>query len=401
MSVHAPSVPTVGVNLLWLVPGEVGGSEEYTVGVLRALAERGREPGEPDVVLFANDSLADAHPDLVAAFSTAVAPLSGRSRATRVLAESTWLAAETRRRALAAVHHAGGTMPRWNPAPGLVTLHDLQPLSHPERFSLLKRTYLRAVVPGSLRRACLVVTLTGFTAQDAVDRCGVDPRRLRRVPSGVDPAPPPLSADDEAALRARYDLVDRRIVLYPAITYPHKNHETLLGAFGRLVSRHPDLVLVLTGGAGSAEGVVAASIEARGLGAVVRRPGRVPAADLDALYAVADVLAFPSSYEGFGLPALEALRHGCPVVASDVGGLPSVVGDAAVLVDPYDGEAWSEALSAVLDEPERRSRLRAAAARRVAALGWPAAADALASVYAEAVTIDRRPPRAPKEQHQS
>lgn len=380
----------VGVNLLWLVPGEVGGSEEYTVRLLRALAQL--DPPGLDVTLFANRSLVEAHPGLTTALPTVVAPLSGRSRPLRVAAESTWLAAEARRRRLHVVHHAGGTMPEVLTTPGIVTLHDLQPLSHPERFSILKRTYIKTVAPRSLRRARLVVTLTRFTGDDAVARCGVDPSRVRLVPAGIDdPGSGPSAAERVEVLR-RLRLEGRRAVLYPAITYAHKNHETLVRAVARLVEERPDVVLVLTGGAGPCEDQVMAAVEAYGLSEHVRRPGRVPELDLEVLYRTAAVVAFPSAYEGFGLPVLEAMSRGCPVVAADAAALPAVTGGAADLVAPYDVEGWTTALARLLDDPDAAAERRRSGRRRAARFPWGDAAAALAEVYREAALGDRTDP---------
>jgi len=371
----------VGVNLLWLVPGEVGGSEEYTVRLLRAVVGQGSDG--PDIVLYVNRAFVGAHPDLCASFPTRVAPVSGASRPLRVLVESTWLAWRTRRDRCDVVHHAGGTMPVVRTAPGIVTLHDLQPLSHPERFGPVKRRWLTWSAPRSLRAARTVICLAGFTADDAVQRAGVDPARVRIVPCGVDD--PGAAVDEELRHRvlARFDLVDRPFVLYPAITYPHKNHETLIAAFAALVPARPALRLVLTGGASSAEPLVRAAIDAYGLADEVVRTGRVPEADLDVLYRSALVMAFPSRYEGFGLPLLEAMARGCPVVASDVGGLPLVAGDAAMLVDPLDVAGWTEALAAVIDDTSRRSVLARRGLERVRAFTWPGSAAALLAVYRE------------------
>lgn len=269
-------------------------------------------------------------------------------------------------------------------APAIVTLHDLQPLAHPERFSWRKRTYLRAVLPRSLRRARLVVTLGEFAGLDAVARCGVDPARLRQVPCGVDAVGPGPSADQTGRVLDRHGLVGHRFVLYPAITYPHKNHETLIRAFARLADDRPELQLVLTGGAGPTEALITAAIDAYGLEDRVCRPGRVPAADLDVLYRQASVLAFPSTYEGFGLPVLEAMAHGLPVVASTAGGLPDVTRDAAVLVPPLDAAAWASALAAVLDDPARAAALGDAGRRRASQFRWSDSADAQVAVYREA-----------------
>jgi glycosyltransferase involved in cell wall biosynthesis len=383
----------IGVNLLWLVPGDVGGSEEYTVGLLTALAEL--DPPDLAVTLFVNGTFPEVYPELVEAWPTVVAPVSGRHRPARVVAESTWLAQQTRRRGLAAVHHAGGTLPSITPVPGLVTLHDLQPLSHPERFSLLKRTYIRSVVPRSLRRAAVVITLTRFTGDDAVARCGVDPARLRLVPSGIDP-PGPLPGDvDVPAVLERHDLTGRRIVLFPAITYAHKNHETLIRAFSRLVDERPDLVLVLTGAPGPCEAQVTTAVRSYGLDTYVRRPGRVPARELEVLYRQASVLAFPSAYEGFGLPVLEAMNHGCPVVASTAGALPAVTGGAAVLVEPFDAPAWAEALAAVLDQASTADALAVAGQRRAREFAWSSSAEALADAYRAVVPAPGPDPSIP------
>jgi len=379
MSADAGARRRVGVNLLWLVPGEVGGSEEYTVRLLEALGRH--RPEDLDVVLYVNGSFGAAHGDLGEMFTTRVAPVSGASRPLRVLAESTWLAWRTRRDGCAVVHHAGGTMPLVRTAPGIVTLHDLQPLSNPERFSAVKRRWLGVMAPRSLRAATTVVCLSRFTADDAVARAGVEPERIRLVPCGV--ADPGAAVDREASARvlARFALTGKPFVLYPAITYAHKNHSTLLAAFAALVADRPDLRLVFTGGEGSAEPVVRATIDAHGLGDAVVRTGRIPEAELEVLYRAATVLAFPSLYEGFGLPVLEAMARGCPVVASDVGGLPLVIGDAGVLVEPLDTGAWVSAIASVLDDPNRRSALVRLGFERVRRFAWPESAAALAEVY--------------------
>jgi glycosyltransferase involved in cell wall biosynthesis len=382
MSAAGPDAPVrVGVNLLWLVPGEVGGSEEYTVRLLGALADL--DADDLDVTLYVNGRFATVYEVLADRFRTVVAPVAGTSRPTRVMAESTWLAIRTRLDHMEVVHHAGGTMPGVRPTPGIVTLHDLQPITHPERFGLVKRTYIRLVAPRSLRSAEAVVCLTDFTAGDAVAVAGVDPTRVRLVPCGVDDpgsGPDPLVQD---AVLERHGLLGRPFVLYPAITYAHKNHETLIAAFSHLAADHPDARLVLTGGVGAHEHVVRASIHAYGLADRVERTGRIPEDELDVLFRRATVLAFPSRYEGFGLPVLEAMVRGCPVVASDVGGLPGVAGDAAVLVDPLDAAAWADAIGDLLDRPERRTVLSRRGVDRARHFRWVDSASALASVYRE------------------
>jgi glycosyltransferase involved in cell wall biosynthesis len=371
----------VGVNLLWLVPGVVGGSEEYGVRLLDALADRGAGRPGLDVRLFVNRLMVDAHPGLVERYATTVAPVDGRSRPLRIAAESTWLAAEVRRQAIDVVHHLGGTMPVLRTAPGIVTVHDLQPLTRPEGFSATKRAYLRLTVGPSVRRARWVTSLSAWVRDDVVARCGVDPARTVVIPPGVDPRPPADPAQ-VAALRRRLGLGDRPFVLYPGITYAHKNHRTLVRSLAVLRDRGgPVPVAVLPGGSGDAETVLRDEVDRLGLRDVVRRPGRLPEDELWLLYGAAAALALPSRYEGFGLPVLEAMSVGCPVLAGHVCALPEVVDGGGVLLDPDDPVAWADAIGRLVADPAWRADLASRGRARAAAFTWDRAADLLDDLY--------------------
>lgn len=368
----------IGLNLLWLVPGVVGGSEEYTTRLLHALAERRAD--DLELIVFANSHVAEAYPEMGEWFEVVVAPVSGRSKPARVGAETSWLGWQARRRRVELVHHLGGILPAWRPTPVVLTIHDLQPLAMPEFFSPAKRHFSHAVIPRSVRAAGTIVTLTEFTRRDLVARLGVDPGRVVVVSPGFDP--PPLlgvHADDE--VRARYRLGDAPFFLFPAITYPHKNHALLLEAFARLRRRHPEARLVLTGGAAQCEHDVRAAIVHLGIEDAVRRTGRIPAADLDALYRSAAALTFPSLYEGFGLPVLEAMARDCPVIAAAATALPEVVADAGLLVAPDDPDEWSEAMAQVLEDRSLTDRLVAAGRERAHAFDWSETAAVLEDVY--------------------
>lgn len=368
---------SVAVNLLWLVPDDVGGSEQSTVSSLLALAELA--PPDLDVRLCVLEPFVDAHPDVVERFATDVLSSSGRRRVARVLGEMRWLPRHTVEADL--VHHAGGTAPPRSRRPYVLTLHDLQPLEATATHSWLKRTYLALVVPRSLRRARRVVVPSEFVRTTVLSRMGIDPEKVVVIPHGVARPTDPTPADE---LRSRFDL-GGRVVFYPAITYPHKDHRTLLEAFPRVLERHPDALLVLTGRADAAEQDVRATIDRLGIATRVRRLGRIAASDVAGLYGLASVVAVPSRYEGFGLPAAEAMAHGVPVVVADATALPEVVGDAGVLVAPGDVAAWSDALSDLLGDPARCARLAEAGRARVASsFSWSANARALAEVYREA-----------------
>ena len=220
------------------------------------------------------------------------------------------------------------------------------------------------MLPWSVRTAARITTLTEFTRQDLGRRLGVDPAKVEIVRPGVEEVRD-LTPAMVAEVLERYGLAGRPYFLYPAITYPHKNHLVLLEAVARL---DDDVTLVLTGGAGPDEAEVMARVDRLGLGDRVRRPGRVPAAHLEALYAAAAAVVVPSRYEGFGLPALEAMERGCPVVVSAAGSLPEVV-RAEDLVPADDVTAWAEAVQAVLSlAPEAREQLLKVAVEALALL---------------------------------
>jgi glycosyltransferase involved in cell wall biosynthesis len=357
------------------------------VRLLDALAEA--PPDDLDLTLFVNSSLLDVadYAPLVDHFTTAVAPVSGARKVGRVLTDATWLGREARQRRVRVMHHAGGTIPIGSRGPSLLTVHDLQPLAMPGYFRRAKRLYLGYMMPRSVRRATRIATLTEFVAHDVQQRLHVPPSHFVRVPPGLKPAPP-TSPVEVAEVRDRYDLVDetgaaRPFFLYPAITYPHKNHVTLLHAFAEVHRAHPETVLVLTGGAAQEEARVASTIDRLGLRRVVRRTGRIPARHLEVLYRNATALTFVSRYEGCGNPVLEAMAADCPVIASDCTGLIETVGAAGLLVGPMDVDGWAAAMDLVLTDGACHDSLVTSGRTSVGRYDWATSARALAAAYRE------------------
>ncbi len=345
----------VAVNLLWCVPGRVGGSEEYLVRQLYGLAESGTAWAP---TLFCSRRFAQVHADLVARFPVELAPAGVERRPSRVGVEHTWLARRTRRFGL--VHHGGGTVPSTGARRTLLTIHDLQFLTHPEYHSAVKLRYLRTVVPRSIARATVVATPSEWVRTTVLDAYGADPDRVVVVRHGVG-ADLGRDTTDAGELRRRYGLGDGPVVVFPAITHPHKGHRFLLEVMSERWT-DPSLRLVLLGGAGAADADVSRAIRALGLSGRVIRPGRVPAADRDGLIALAAAVAFPSEYEGFGAPVLEAMALGTPVICNAQPALAEVVGDAGLVLAP-DPEAWGAALDAAIG---RRAELAAAGRARAA-----------------------------------
>jgi alpha-1,3-rhamnosyl/mannosyltransferase len=368
----------VGVNLLWLVPGVVGGSEEYSTRLLAAFAED--RPDRIDLTLFVNRPFAETYPELVAAFPTYVCPVIERSKLLRIAAEATWLLVQAKRRGIDVLHHAGGTIPLLRMTAAVTTIHDLQPLLLPDNFSLAKQRYLRWRLPPTVRRSRLLITLTDYTRRTIVEHFGRRADDIALVPPGYTIA---LSEKPEGDPIATYG-IDGPFFLYPAITYPHKNHGVLVRAFALLLERHPEALLVLSGGEASEEAALEDDIERLGIAHRVRRVGRVPRGDLDWFFHHAVALTQTSRFEGFGLPVLEAMGHGCPVLAADATALPEVVAGAAMLLPPDDPEAWATAMAEVLEDEDTQVRLRDAGNVRVAEFRWGASAQRLADAYRQA-----------------
>jgi alpha-1,3-rhamnosyl/mannosyltransferase len=367
--------PRIGVNLLWLVPHDVGGSEDYATGLVRHLAEA----GDIDLVVFCQPSLRDTYPSLETAAQLVVSPPCGGSRARRLLIESTWLRFQTDRHGIDVIHHLGGTIPPASVRPSVLTLYDLQPLTHPERFNRLKRLWLRAAIPRSVRRANLVHTLTDQVRRQLIDHLGVPRHRIVVAPPGAsDPAP--LDPGATNTLRRRHGIAGP-ILLYPAISYPHKNHAVLVRALPAVLAHRPDATVVFTGRPGPQDAALADLARGLGVEHAIRRLGRIPRDDLDALYRAATALLFPSTHEGFGLPLLEAMVHRCPVLAANTSALPEVVEGHGLLLDPHDPAAWADAIVDLLHEPARQQALAWAAALGARRFTWHGATATLAAAY--------------------
>ncbi len=368
------STAHVGVNLLWLRSGRVGGTEDYAVRMLSAI------PLDSSVrlTLFGPPGFAEAHPALAERFEVVKSPV-GKSRPLRVLMENSWLAVQCRRRGISLVHHFGGTVPWMGIRPAIVTIHDLQPLDHPKRFSLIKRLYLKTMLPRSVRGAEVVVTVSEFCRSRLVERLGVDPERVVVLPAPVDAS----SGASEMPLAAAEPDLSHPFVLYPAVAYPHKNHEVLLRALARLAADGVDVALVASGGPGPRDAKLDHLADELGVGSKWHRLGRIPRAVLDGLFRQAVAMVFPSRYEGYGLPVVEAMARGCPVVAADAGALPEVVGAGGRLLDPDDEDQWADAIGKLVEDGDARHELSAAGRSRVLELADLDPGAELSGLYAK------------------
>lgn len=262
----------------------------------------------------------------------------------------------------------------------LLTVHDLAFLVHPECAVPSLGWYLRRAVPRSIARADLLLADSEHTRQDLVRLLNVPPERVEVLYPGVEPAFHPMERTTLGEVRARYDLPERFLLTVGTIE-PRKNLPRLLEALSGL-PEHLRLPLVVVGRPGWLYEETFAAVKRYGLQKGVRFLGFVPQEDLPALYNLALALLYPSLYEGFGLPPLEALACGTPVLTSRVSSLPEVVGEAAVLVDPADVSSIREGLRRLLEDEELRTRLREQGLARASEFTWEKAAGRLREIIA-------------------
>ena len=346
----------VGLCLLTLVPGRVGGSETYARALTRAL-----EPGDGVEYEVLVSRLAPAAggrlPTTVVGEYRAATAIPGRLAA---MALGSARPGPLRRRlaGIDVVHFPLTVpVPPVRDRPVAVTLHDVQHLDLPSLFSPATRAFRRLAYDRAARRADAVIVVSGFVRERAVERLGLDPARVHVVPLGVDRQAFHPGAEPREPF-----------LLYPARAWPHKNHARLLDAFRLLRRERPELRLVLTGG-GHERTPRPEGVEVL---------GDVPPARLTELYRRAACLVFPSLYEGFGLPPLEAMASGCPVAAADLPAVREVCGDAAALFDPYEPEAIA---AGVADALARAGELAARGLERAGRFSWAACARGHAAVY--------------------
>ncbi len=266
--------------------------------------------------------------------------------------------------------------------PYVTTIHDISFRVMPHLFRPMDRWLLNRTVPAAVRNARAVITVSEFSRQEIIDAYGLPPVRVIATPLAVGAHVGPVDLEvARTALRRHYDIT-RPFVLMVGVLQPRKNMTVAVRAFAamsRRLGEHWDLVIA--GKPGWGQEALRAVIEDEGFTSRVRQIGHVPDAYLSWLYSAADVLLYPSLYEGFGLPPLEAMACGCPVLASDIPAVREVVADAGLLLPPTSEEVWSEALTAVLCDTEQRGRMRDMGKQRAAGFSWEQMAQSTLGVY--------------------
>jgi glycosyltransferase involved in cell wall biosynthesis len=374
----------VGLNLVYLVPGEIGGMETYARELIPRLVEQ-----RPDLKLtaFINREAAAADDGPWGHLIPSVTiPVNARNRVEWVMGEQRYLPRAAALHGVDLVHSLASTAPAWGDFKRVVTIHDLIYRAHPEGHVGLRSLGMRVLVPLAARTADRIVTDSESTRRDVEKYLGTPPDKVDVVPLGTgvtfDGEPMP-----EAELRAKHGLGDRPVLLTVSAQRPVKNHGRLIDGLA-LISAERRPLLVLAGP--SYDDDYGAELRQRartgGVEGDVRWLGWTTDAELEGLYSLATAFVFPSLYEGFGLPVLEAMRRGVPVACSNRSSLPEVAGDAALMFDPEDPRAIAAAIEEIRTDPGEAELMRAAGRAQAERFTWTATARGTIAAYDRALS---------------
>jgi glycosyltransferase involved in cell wall biosynthesis len=373
----------VGLNLIFLVPGETGGMEVYARELIPALLAEA--PAGMRFTAFVNREAAAAGDgpwgELVPAVTV---PVHARNRVQWVLGEQTMLPPLAARAGVDLVHSLASTAPLWGPFRRVTTIHDLIYARLPEAHSGLRDRAMRVLVPSAVRRSQRVIADSLATRADLIELLGTPAAKIDVAPLGLGAVRrvEPLS---EAETRARLDLGEREVILSLSAKRPHKNLLALISALALIAPERRPL-LVIPGYRTWHEDELRARAAELDLDGDVRFPDWLSAPELEGLWAISRAFVFPSLYEGFGLPVLEAMARGVPVACSNASSLPEVAGDAAVMFDPHDERAIATAIETLLCQDDvARARAVARGVLQAERFTWQRTARATLDGYVRAL----------------
>lgn len=338
--------------------------ETYARELLAALAKR----GDVRLTAFVNRSAAAAGGPWAELADQVLVDVDVTNRIQWVRGEQQLLPGLARRAKVDVIHSLASTAPLWGRIPRVTTIHDLIYLKVPEAHFGLRSLGMRVLVPAAARRSHRIIVDAASTRADLVEHVGIAASGIDVVPLAADSASP-VRGRPEATLREVLDLGEGPVLLSVSAKRPHKNLPRLLRAVAALPPEGRPM-LVVPGYPTPHEQELRDLSRELGIEHLLRMPGWMSEDDLEGLYTLSAAFIFPSLYEGFGLPVLEAMRRGLPVACSDRSSLPEVTGDAALVFDPEDVDAISAALRRLLDDDDLRQRLRDDGVCQAARFTW-------------------------------
>jgi glycosyltransferase involved in cell wall biosynthesis len=363
----------IGVNALYLIPGAVGGTEIYLRGLLTALAEI--DPVNQYFVFTNRETGADLVPQ-APNFVIVPQPIRAVSRPLRLLWEQTGLPINAARLCLDVMFNPGFTAPLLCACPQVTVFHDLQHKRHPEYFRWFDLPAWQFFLFWSAHVSRLLLAVSSATSADLLKYYRLPESKVRVARLGVDPI--------------FFDLARRRhpepFLLAVSTLHPHKNLDGLLRAFAEFRQHHPEFRLVVCGMHGFFTGPLHELRDSLQLGDSVEFPGWIPRKDLHDLYSKAWAFIYPSRFEGFGLPVLEALAAGVPSACSSIEPISGIASDAALQFDPFNQGAMVEAMRLIATVDALRRLLAEAGPRRASHFSWRATAEATLAALVEAAS---------------
>ena len=365
----------IGLNLLYIIPGENGGTQTYAESLIQAFAARRQE--NEFTVFVSEEGAALTLPDQPN-FRKVVCPVRAVRREARYAYEQLVFPRLLRRHHLDVLHSLGYVGPQTPPCPQVVTVHDLIYRGHQAMMTGKKQKALEFFVRQAVRRAARIITISENSKREIAGDIQVNPDKIVVTYLAGRPPAPPSTPEERAPVLSRYGIGAPYVLAFSSPN-PVKNIVRLIEAFAGIGADLPhQLVLIGYAPAGTS---FSAEAERLGLAGRVIGTGYVPGADIGPLLQGADLFAFPSLYEGFGLPVLDAQQEGIPVICSTAASLPEVAGDGALLFDPLSVEAMQEALRAGLSDEPLRERLRVRGRANAAKFSWDRTARQTLDVY--------------------
>lgn len=359
------------------LPKKPGGAGNYIINLARALLER--DSGHEFIVLcHASDRPLFK---LDAQKEKCLFNVPDLSRGLRLVWEQVSLPRLLADQRIDVLHSPHYTMPLRAGIPVVVTFHDMTFFLYPEYHTLIKRFFFPMMIRQSAARAAALLAVSESTRKDAIRLLGISPEKISTTLLGFEPQY--LHIEDAARLeqtRQKYHL-PARFMLHVGTLEPRKNHSNLLKAFDIIAHSNSDIALVLVGGAGWNARQIARQIKTLRHGDRILRLGYADRDDLPALYRLAEVFVYPSIYEGYGLPVLEAMACGTPTITSTVSSMPEIIGDAGLLVSPDDPAELSAAMARLLGNKTLASELTQKAQIRAREFTWGKTAEQTIKIY--------------------
>ncbi len=367
----------IGINALYLLPGKVGGSETYIRNLVKWLGKIDRSN---EYFIFINRESVGIFEALAPGARVITCPIRATIRPLRIIWEQIVLPFQVRHYRIDILLSAGLTAPFFCPSTSVLVLYDLQHVNQPQNFSWPYLFFLKSIIYWSVKSADSVIAISHHVKHDIMRFYHIPAGRIAVCYLAVDhDAFYPPGDRDTASPRPKYHLPDRYI-LYSAALLPHKNHDRLLRAFKEIKKEMPEMKLIFTGAWEHGHDKALNTISSLGLQQDVLMLGWLPFEDIPSLYRGAEIFVFPSLHEGFGLPILEAMASGVPVICSRMEPLTEVAGNAALFVDPYDYKDIARGMLSLLKDKSLRIELIEKGQLRAKKFTWESTASNTLSI---------------------